>query len=392
VKLSSQRKSSSTLQRSALDVLLLCTTANTSSRNKERLSRRLTEGVDWEYLLKQAHIHGIVTLVAHHLLKNGFCNIIPQPYLDQLNRSYNSTLYRNVVLSSELAKVLSAFQQRGISVIPLKGTVLAEILYGNLALRHIVDNDILVHPIDIPRANSILVELGYKQLDKPPTWRHPFHEMPYCKRVKFTIYLELHHGLDDRMLVPVSEQELWRRAQQFQTHGISTLVLSMEDNLLFLSTHLSRQGTELLKYIGDISELLRKYEAALDWDYIVTTAHSWQVENIAYYALARARDLLEAPVPASVLDALRPALWRRWLIGFLISQNSLVKPIKGKGVRDWTMVLARCLMIKHMRQMLTVLSRQEGSKKRGKWFRIFGWVIVVFFAGLGRRLKVKVYC
>jgi predicted CoA-binding protein len=388
VQLSSKRKSSSALQRATLDVLLLCTAANLSSRNKERLSCNLTKGIDWEYLLNQAHIHGIVPLVAYHLVKNGFCSIIPQPYLDHLNRIYNSTLYKNVILSSELAKVISAFKQRGIPVIPLKGTVLAEILCGNLALRHIEDIDILVHPIDVPRANSILVELGYKQLYKPPTWRHPFHEVPYYKRAKFSIYLELHHGLDDKTFVPISEQALWRRAQQFQTHGISTLVLSPEDNLLFLSTHLSRQVTELLKYIGDISELLKKYEVTLDWDYILTSACSWQIETITYYALARARYLLEAPVPASVLDTLRPAIWRRWLIGFLIDQNNLVKPIKRNKLTDWTMVLNRCLMIKHMRQMLAVLSRQQGSKRRWTWFRIAGWIVLVFLAGLGRRLKV----
>ena len=378
--------SSSALQQASHEVLLLCTTANISSKSQERLSRILAEGLDWEYLLKQAHFHGVVPLVTHNLVTDGFRNLIPQPYLDHLNRSYHHTLFKNVIFSTEMAKVLSAFNQHSISAIPLKGTVLAEILYGNPALREMWDTDILVHPADVPRANSVLVELGYKQLNITPMRKHPFHEFPYCKQAQFSIYLELHHDLDDRVLVSVPEQEIWHRARPLQLQGMSTLVLSPEDNLLFLSTHLCKQNAELLKYIGDISELLKKYEATLDWDYTVASAHSWQVESAAYYALTRARDLLGAPVPASVLDTLKPGLWRRWLIGFLVSQTNLVKPIKGNKLRDWTMVLARCLMMKHTRQMLVVLSRQQGSGKKGTWLRTAGWIMLVFIAGLGRNI------
>ena len=89
--------------------------------------------------------HGITSLVASNLMVNGLRDRIPDHYLDRLNRVYTSTLYRNMLLSGELNNILSAFNKHDIPVISLKGTVLAEVLYENPALRATADMDILVH-------------------------------------------------------------------------------------------------------------------------------------------------------------------------------------------------------------------------------------------------------
>ena len=371
-------------RRAAREILLLCTTANISAKGKERLSWVLTEAVDWGYLLGLAEFHGVTPLIARNLDTNGFSTQIPQPYLDQLKHGYNSTLYRNVILSAELANVLSAFSHHGIAVIPLKGTILAEILYGNPALRTVVDMDILVHPVDVSLAGSLLVELGYKQLMPQQIWDHPFHEVPYCKQASFPLFIELHWDLDDRKLVAIPEQEIWHRAQPLQLQGISTKVLSPEDNLLFLANHLVKQEMHFLKSLGDISELLKKYDAVLDWDYIVESAHSWQIEAAVYYSLRQAADLLEAPMPISYLEVLKPALWRKWVLDFLMSREAFVSPIRSEKLRSETLAVAHSLMMKHVHQMLAVLSRHRGPEKKGAWLRTAMWIMLVFIAGVGR--------
>ena len=124
-----------------------------------------------------AALQGVTPLVAYNLVTNDSPVQIPQPYFDQLNQTYRQTLYRNMVLTGELTSVLTAFRNRGVEVITLKGTTLAEILYGNPALRTVSDMDLLVHPADIPLSASILRELGYKKLDSRSQWNHPFHEV-----------------------------------------------------------------------------------------------------------------------------------------------------------------------------------------------------------------------
>ena len=381
---SKRNESSSARRRATREVLLLCTTAGISPEGRERLHQILAEGVDWEYLLKLVEFHGIVPLVAHNLIKNDFRDQIPEPYFERLSGAYNSTLYRNVLLSNELASVLSTFSKRGIAVIPLKGTVLAETIYENPALRVSADMDILVHPEDIAKARSLLSELGYQQIPEPPHWEHHFHEVPYCKQTIIPIFVELHWDLEDRRLATVPEAEIWDRAQPLDLQEISTKVLSPEDNLLFLAIHLCKHSKELLKFLGDIAELLKKYQDTLDWDYIIASARSWQTDVAVYYTLVRASDLLRAPVPARSLEALRPGLWRRWLLSLLVNRENFVTPGQVNRLSDWTVVLARGLMMKHYRQTLMILFRQQGRWKRGAWLRTAFWVMVVFAAAVGR--------
>jgi hypothetical protein len=379
-----RKKASSALKETAHELLLLCTTADISSENKKRLSRILADVIDWEYLLKLVEFHGIEPLVTYNLTKNDFLDRIPEPYRKRLNGTYKSTLYRNVLLSNELSDILSALNKHGIAVIPLKGTVLAEVLYQNPALRASADMDILVHSKDISQTRELLGELGYQQVTMPETWEHYFHEAPYCKEGTFPFFLELHWDLEDRRLVTVPETEIWRRAQSLEVRGVFITVLSPEDNLLFLATHLCKHSVELLKFLGDIAELLKKYQDTLDWDYIVASACSWQNDIAVYYAVRRAGDLLGAPVPASSLEALKPGLWRRFLLGLLVSREDFVIPIRAKRLRDWTSVLARGLMMKHPGQILIVLSRQQGSNERGAWLKTASWVTLVLAAATWR--------
>ena len=57
---------------------------------------------------------------------------------------YLASAHRNLRLFGELRQILRAFNAAGLSVIPLKGACLAEMIYGNIALRPMVDVDLLL--------------------------------------------------------------------------------------------------------------------------------------------------------------------------------------------------------------------------------------------------------
>lgn len=372
--------------KSARELLLLCTTASISPARKARLSQIIAGTVDWEYLLELAEFHGVTPLLALNLATNGLSSQVPKHHLSHLNQIYNSTLYRNVVLSAELEHVLSVFNRRGIAVIPLKGPVLAELLYGNPGLRTMVDMDILVKPEDITQASSLLAEVGYRQLPPKPKRSHPFHGEPYYKQARFPLFIELHWDLDDSELVSVPRQEIWRRARPQELQGGSILMLSAEDTLLFSAIQLSKESMRFLKVLGDIAELLKRYEAALDWDYIIRAAPSWQIQIPLYYSLRRARNLLGAPVPVFLDRILKPSAVRRGMIDLLMGQETFVSPIRWSKLRDETSVLVRSLMMKHTRQMLTVLSKRGDHGERPSWPGTVAWLAIVLGAALWRNL------
>jgi hypothetical protein len=377
-------------KRAAREILLLCTTANISAERKERISQLLAGTIDWAYLLELVEFHGVAPLIAHHLITNGFASQVPQRYLERLNQIYNGTLYRNMLLSDELIKVLSIFSRHKIPVITLKGTALAEQLYGNLGLRHVIDIDILVKPEELSPASSLLLEAGYKQLDTQLEWDHYFHKV-YEKQMQFPFFIELHWNLDDDKLVAVSQQEIWHRAQQLQIQGGTTMVLSPEDTLLFLANHLAKQSTQLLRCVCDIAELLKKYEHILDWEYIIRSARSWGVETGVYYSLKRSSELLGAAVPEYAMKALKPKAWRRRLLDFLINRDAFTSTTRQTKLSNETYRLVRSLMMKHTRQTLAVLARYRSHDKRVATLRTVIWIILVIGAALGRNLTGVIY-
>ncbi len=373
-------------QRAAREILLLCAAADIPPGRKERISQILAGSIDWRYLLDLAKFHGVAPLIANNLVTNGLASFVPQPCLEQLNQIYYSSLYRNVLLSSELEKVLAVFSQHGIAAINLKGTALAEQLYGNPALRTVVDIDIMVRPEELSLASSLLLEIGYQQLVPEQAWDHPFHKAPYRKQTQFPFFIELHWNLEDQSLVAIPLQDIWHRAQLLKLPEGNVMVLSPEDTLLFLSHNFSKQSGQILRSLCDITELMKKYEGVLDWDYIVKSAHSWNVETAVYYSLKWAQDLLGAPVPVSSIRALKPGVWRRWLLNLLLNQGSFISSIKPDKVRAETCAVVRSLMMKHGHQMTKVLSRYRGAGKRVKWLRTASWVVVVIGAALARRI------
>ena len=61
---------------------------------------------------------------------------LPAELEEELKQTYLTTLRHNILLLQELEKLLAAFTETGIPVIPLKGPLLALELYGDLGQRH----------------------------------------------------------------------------------------------------------------------------------------------------------------------------------------------------------------------------------------------------------------
>ncbi len=375
----------------ARELLLLCATSTPSPEARKRLNQILRKPVDWEHFVELAAFQRVTPLVTHNLLATGCWSGIPEIYGNPLKRAFNVTACRNIILSSELAAVISAFQQQGIQTVCLKGTAMAEVLYGNACLRSVTDIDILVHPEDKAGAAAILTKLGYRQLRPQQPRDHPFHEEPYYKKASFPIFLEMHLYLDDKRLVAFPERDIWRRTQPLIIQGVQTLTLSPEDNLLFLANHLYKHDSERLKFLCDIAELVKKFEGSLDWEYIVSAARSWKINPATYFGLKRAKELLGAPVPANYLDLLRPGALRCWLLNIIEGEDKFVSRTKNAKLRSETSTLAHALMMKGMREMGIVLSSHRSPRKGQALFGTAFWTTVTLGASVGRYVT-KLVC
>src|SRR6266542_3108756 len=144
---------------------ILCLEARTSiaPEDERQLLDLLAGPVDWDLLWSQGHLHEVLPLLATTMRRLDRQVDVPAPWTTRAQRRLYATMVRNAILADDLLRVLAAFRQAGVAAIPVKGIVLAETLYGGLALRSLGDLDVLVRPDDLPAARRSLAALGFAQ-------------------------------------------------------------------------------------------------------------------------------------------------------------------------------------------------------------------------------------
>ncbi len=371
--------------RAARRTLQLCTAVDMPPYARQQLARLLDGPMDWEHLLTLAEFHGVSPLVARNLSSRGLLDRVPEPYRQRLSTVRRQTLYRNILLGSETSRILSHLSDSGVGAIPLKGSVLVNTIYGDPSLRQMVDIDILVQPEQSSKARTRLTDIGYETMTVGKLEGHSFHGMPLYKRNGSHAAVELHWGLADPALGAFPVQEVWERANPLELLGVSTRTLSPEDNLLFLSYHMTKHDTELLKFLCDISELTKTHHATIDWESAAIRARSWGIETAVYLSMKRAQELLGAPVPGSFLHDTRPNAVRRCLLNILVDASFLLSPPRSAKVRSETLALARATTTKSSTQALGVLAEHRGLQKSFVWPRTLAWATTVCILAAIRR-------
>jgi hypothetical protein len=170
-----------------------------------------------------------------------------------------------------------------ISLIMLKGAALAETIYNNIALRPMVDIDILVHSKDLNNALNQLSSLAYNPVEPeshPGIITEYENEILLQKSSRIDVALELHWSLLDS---PHYQQKLqmdwfWQSAVPVQFTTVPGLVLGTEALLLHLCSHLMlhHRGTGLL-WQHDIAEVLVQRRIRLNWETLLNKAQEYDL-------------------------------------------------------------------------------------------------------------------
>jgi hypothetical protein len=235
---------------------------------------------------------------------------LPEKARARLHRAYVETAARNTLLLDELARALDRLDQADVPVIVAKGAALAETLYGNPALRPMVDIDLIVHGADLDRAIAALGPLGY---GAPPAELAPGARLAYDNEVSLgrpdprAVPIELHWSLFDdphyQRRVPMGW--FWATTEAASVAGRPARVLGPDALLLHLCGHLwlHHAGAGLLWH-HDVAELLTRRAGDLDWPSVVRFAADWDLVRPLRAVLAAVAADWAAPVPATVLEAL----------------------------------------------------------------------------------------
>jgi len=229
---------------------------------------------------------------------------VPESLWQQMKRHYFANAVRNAKLQAELSALHCLFQEQGLTFIPLKGIVLADMLYHDIALRPCVDLDILVRPADLRLANRILAERGYQRLDRSHSARTVAlrltnHHWSYQREDPF-IFLELHYRLlQKNRSADTSPREFWQRSQTLCLGGTVYPIFCPEDTLLYLAMHSAQDYWRSLLQLFDLATLIAG-SPPLDWSLLLQRSQACGCRRRLLISCALAAEYFAVRIPASV--------------------------------------------------------------------------------------------
>jgi Uncharacterised nucleotidyltransferase len=277
--------------------------------------RALEAGLDWTRLLSLARRHRVAGSLLHYL-KSHCLHLVPVDARNRLEAHRATIIAQNLRLTAQLALILDQFSRAGIRAVAFKGPTLASIAYGDLGLREFSDLDLLVGRGDIERAITILASLDFQpRVDVPKSCARRFFASENAlglRRASDRCLVELHWSLTPRYIGFHQDlDEICDSSARANPGGKPMSTLAPEFLLLFLCVHASKHYWERLAWLSDIAHLTVA-SPPLDWDRLLIEAEQSGSFRMLLLGLVLARDLLGAPVPASVAaraDADRVA-WR----------------------------------------------------------------------------------
>ena len=295
------------MDQSQIDELLLhCLRTNPDKIGDNRVEP-LSEA-DGEDFLQQLARHWITPLFYHRLRTFHPDIPIPPNVMGRLRQAYLENAARNLILYNYLCKVLKILRRNSIPVIVLKGAHLAELVYGNRALRFVGDMDLLVKKDDVMRVDALLLEMGCTTTVHNRIVGKDNNAFAYLMQ-KRDVKLDIHWSILSSIFpFTIDTDGQWERSRPVLIAGVDAAVLCPEDLLLHLCLHAGCDHVfePGLKLFCDISEILQHDGGGMDWGLVQRRTHEWGIEKCVYLTLKLTRELLGVALPEELMEALKP--------------------------------------------------------------------------------------
>jgi hypothetical protein len=283
-------------------VLLARTSANGTLQVE--IQDRLRDGVDWSVLWHLAESHGVASLVYRMLLAHG-CSSIPSDILETFRRKAQTNAIVSSLLTDELVTLVEAFAAKGIRVIPFSGPTLAVAAYGDLTLRESGGVDLIVERSSITQARQLLWSQGYQLAGKTPAGCDSLDEAVYSfVRRNGTLRVNLQWAMDRGLFsFPLDREPFWKQLKPLRIGPHTIMALAPEELLIVLCVSGSMHAWKDLKWICDVSELLRR-RRTMDWSRVLFLSHALRCRRMLLMGLAVAHTLFDASLPRVVEHAI----------------------------------------------------------------------------------------
>lgn len=273
----------------------------------EHLRVLVKQVADWDYLLNTANAHGLTPLL-HKQLHSFASDLTPVNALSRLKLQSVANTQNVLHLAGKQLKLYRACKAENIAVAILKGSVLSQMAYGDISLRHAGDIDVLISRADFDRARTTLATLGYEMTPSLTQAQLASHVRSHCEiqfiRDDWFTIVDLHWALAPRNFVfKLETDDVMSRLQRVAVAGHEIETLATEDLILYLSMHGAKHLWRALEWITSLAELVRNAES-IAWDVVVERAEKAHATRMLGLALKLAERVSGCEIVSPALDTM----------------------------------------------------------------------------------------
>ncbi len=267
----------------------------------ETVSAYLQREIDYELLLNLSISHGVFPLlynVLKHMKKTSM--------LQELEVIHNRLHKSSFFITALLLQLIYKLNEKKIRCIPLKGAVLAQSAYGDIALRPFGDIDILIQEKDMLYVVDTLSELGYTCEHNLKATHHPYILEHYTD-ISFIhphtgLYIEVHWKLFNTAIAGLSDiPALFDKSTNISIQGMRLNKLPQEEEFIYLCIHAAKHRFERLEWLNDLNYLYEKYHHVYDWKRMYQLACDEQMLKPYLLSLKLLHHLYQCDTP-NVID------------------------------------------------------------------------------------------
>ncbi|HET9479873.1 MAG TPA: nucleotidyltransferase family protein [Pyrinomonadaceae bacterium] len=292
------------LRRPEHEILFLIARRDLDPEQRAIARELLSQVQDWAYLLATASTQGLLPLLHKHLQLIG-ADVVPIDKRSRLKREAVNNSQNVLHLLGKQFKLYRLLKANSIPVAIFKGSVLAQMAYGEISLRQAGDIDVLISRSHFRQARQLLESLGYQMTPSLTDVQLTSHLTSHCEiqfvRDDWLTVVDLHWAMAPKNFVfKVETDELLSRLQAVRVGGTEIETLATEDLILYLSMHGAKHLWRALEWISSLGELLRPAES-IAWDMVIERAEKARATRMLALGLRLAETVSGVHAPPEVL-------------------------------------------------------------------------------------------
>lgn len=212
---------------------------------------------------------------------------------------YINIVKQNMLMTSELLRILDLLKLNNIEAIPFKGPALSQMIYGDIASRQYADLDILIKEKDFDSLISILKELNYisklnYELSKEKL-KNIIPDHLFINQ-KSNILLEIHNKLFSiNFPINISSINFFEDKQRVNINNKNIETFSNEYLLFYLCLHGCKHLFTRLSWLLDIHRLITFHE--INWNKFIEMVEENNVKSLIYSSLFLSEYIFHTELP-----------------------------------------------------------------------------------------------